>query len=148
MDKRNDKLVVKCYCPRHSPWGVVEDFAKIGNGLFRVETPSHGGFWLSQERKAMMPDVVASVKTFGDLGDMGWYEEDCDWILPVLAFPWLFPDTDVARAVWIIQNRKDLQSMKTWEWYMESDTDVAIYVRGKVRNAEHSANSMVGKVGY
>lgn len=64
--------------PRESLWGTIETAEQVLPGIWRVETPSHGGLILSEERQAAMPDPLRY--------DIPQYEEDVLWSLPVLAF--------------------------------------------------------------
>lgn len=72
---------------RYSPWGAPDNVEVIAPGVTRIDTPSHGGYHLSSDRLAALPKALRSLPTFAGTG---WYEEDCDWIIPVLAFPDLF----------------------------------------------------------
>lgn len=70
---------------RHSPWGYVDHFQQIADGVWWVSTPRHGGYILSPERAAAMPDTY--IGSFGDQRRKGYYEEDVDWCLVEVAFP-------------------------------------------------------------
>ena len=69
--------------PTHTPWGRVDQATKHGDGLWFVSTPSHGGFWLSNERIRDLP-VGMRGTSFVDRSNHGrweanaWWEEDCD----------------------------------------------------------------------
>ncbi len=65
-------------CPTHSPWGVIRAAEQLLPGIWHASTASHGGFLLSDEREASMPDALR-------LGD-GAYEEDVDWARVMVAF--------------------------------------------------------------
>ena len=80
-----DKLIGK-----QSPWGIVEGSHTIAVGIENVWTSSHGGIKLSAMRQSLMPkDIRHELKSYGDPGN-GWYEEDCQYIAVVLAFPMYF----------------------------------------------------------
>lgn len=32
-----------------TPWGVADDIQHIGGGIYRVDTPSHGGYFVPPE---------------------------------------------------------------------------------------------------
>lgn len=66
-----------------SPWGRIEAVEVIAPGIAFVSTPSHGGYLLSRERVAAMPDVLK----FTPDHRAGIFEEDCSAPLVVLAFP-------------------------------------------------------------
>ena len=72
--------------PVHSPWGSPDEIRIIADGIWFVGTPSHGGFWLSPERNALVP-VAWREATWAKMGLQGWYEEDQDAWLVVLTFP-------------------------------------------------------------
>lgn len=65
-----------------SPWGEVQWQYEGTPGIAIVETDSHGGIKLSDERNAMVPRAVRKRS--------GWYEEDCE----VYAVSYTFPDAD------------------------------------------------------
>jgi hypothetical protein len=63
-----------------------------------VGTPSHGGFYVDEERLKQMPEVLAL------MGEPGpscgrWFEEDCDWAAVAIAFPDRF-EADYVAAAW------------------------------------------------
>jgi hypothetical protein len=64
--------------PTQTPWGVADHREELIPGIVFVGTPSHGGYWISAQRKKEMPEVLRTKS--------GWYEEDCDWALVYLAF--------------------------------------------------------------
>ena len=71
--------------PTSSPWGEVEDGEQLAVGIWRVSTPSHGGIWLSEDRLRQLDEILGGCyPTF--CGDARWFEEDCDWCIPVIAF--------------------------------------------------------------
>src|SRR3990172_6042981 len=89
-----------------TPWGVADASEKIAPGIMRYDTPSHGGYHLSQARRAQMPEPYKSWPTFAG---GNWYEEDCDWCLVALSFPDVFPGAaDAARETfeWMVERRK------------------------------------------
>lgn len=79
-----------------TPWGKADSAEKIAEGITFYSTPSHGGVKLSPERLASMPAMLREIKPFAG---PGWYEEDCDYSLVVLAFPECFEPAAVKRAV-------------------------------------------------
>jgi len=68
-----------------TPWGLSQDREIVAEGLEFVSTASHGGINVSQERNKQIPDNMKN-QTFNQLGESGWYEEDCDWCIPVIVF--------------------------------------------------------------
>jgi len=71
-----------------TPWGFADDVTQIAPGITCYNTPSHGGYLLSAERRAEMPEALRKIPTFAG---GNWYEEDCDWAIVALAFPQYFP---------------------------------------------------------
>lgn len=70
-----------------SPWGTVDYVEECGDGIVFCGTPSHGGFWISDERiKALPKGYQTHVK-----GNR-WHEEDCD--AQMLAFLFGLPRYD------------------------------------------------------
>lgn len=64
--------------PKHCPWGQIDHADQLVPGVWSIGTPSHGGFLLSPERQAAMPEIA---RRSGAV-----YEEDADWSLVALAF--------------------------------------------------------------
>lgn len=93
--------------PTSTPWGKP-DYPypeQIADGIYWYSTPSHGGYWLSPERREQMPPALRAIRPFG--GREGWYEEDCDWAIVALSFPEHFNEhareaaRDTAKAPWV-----------------------------------------------
>jgi len=77
-------------------WGQAQQSKKIAKGIMLYSTASHGGFHVSNTRqKDMLP--------FFKLED-GWYEEDCDWCLVILAFPEYFKPSEYVDAISCMKN--------------------------------------------
>ena len=84
-----------------SPWGTSEKVTEIAKGIKFVSTPSHGGFHVSAERMTRMPDNLKDKRRFGIHAERdgdGWFEEDFEVYLVVLAFPEECSDTQVCNA--------------------------------------------------
>jgi hypothetical protein len=60
---------------KRSPWGIVEFQTNYAPGVDVVVTPGHGGFKLSPEQNALIPELFRKAD--------GWYEEDCEYAVPV-----------------------------------------------------------------
>ena len=73
-----------------TPWGKPDSVQDIGGGIMRVDTPSHGGYFVPAALNKMVPAAWRAV-SFNGQGRQGWYEEDCDWALVALTFPARFP---------------------------------------------------------
>ena len=57
-----------------TPWGKINSYHKIADGVIIIDTPGHGGLWLSEEQAAKLPDD--KYKSF--TGSKQWAEEDED----------------------------------------------------------------------
>lgn len=57
--------------PATTPWGDPHSATQLLAGIWSVETASHGGFMLSDERQAAMPEALC--RSNPD------YEEDVDY---------------------------------------------------------------------
>ena len=79
----------------NTPWGKPDQQKQIAEGIVKVCTPSHGGIWLSPQRRADMPKQYRDIPTFAGAN---WYEEDCDWALVALSFPQYFDQNAVTAA--------------------------------------------------
>jgi len=79
--------------PTNSIWGPIIMAEEFLPGVWVVTSASHGGIMLSAHRQAAMPDAL-------QLGT-AYYEEDCDWALPVLAFRDEFEAAQPDRASWL-----------------------------------------------
>lgn len=76
-----------------TPWGGSQSVTVYDEGVELHATASHGGFRLSPERNAAVPEAFRRAD--------GWYEEDIDCAAVALAFPQLFTGRErrVADAV-------------------------------------------------
>ena len=91
-----------------TPWGIADHSEHIADGITFYGTPSHGGFKLSADRQAKVPEYMRSPD--------GWYEEDCEWSIVALVFEekwrlWAVrqqeggtPDADIASAKSTLRN--------------------------------------------
>jgi len=65
---------------KQTPWGQADGAEELAPGIISYSTSSHGGIWLSAERrKALNYD-----KNW--LNTAEWWEEDCDWAVPYYFF--------------------------------------------------------------
>lgn len=69
---------------RWSPWGEVDHAIQIAPGIATVETPSHGGWHLDDDHARRITAMLPGVESF--LRTPSWWEEDCDWCIPCVAF--------------------------------------------------------------
>ncbi len=83
--------------PTSSPWGKAETTHDVAPGIIFISTASHGGYWLSDDRLAAIPNNWRLARIHPS-SDSPWFEEDCDWALVALTFPDLFPAEAAAPA--------------------------------------------------
>ena len=57
----------------YTPWGWTKDIIELGEGVWRVTTPSHGGLKLSRERWESLPAAVRDAMLTPTFA-----EEDCE----------------------------------------------------------------------
>ena len=74
---------------KDTPWGRADSVTDLGAGLFSVGTPSHGGLFVPDDLLERMPFGVRFSNSYSG-ADSNWFEEDCEWALPVISFPELF----------------------------------------------------------
>lgn len=91
--------------PVQTPWGPADFATEYAPGLVFYSTPGHGGFHVSRERLAIMPEPYRSQTPF--CRQAGWYEEDCDWAVVALAFPEVFTLKEIESA------------RQTWQWIID-----------------------------
>lgn len=85
-----------------TPWGMVQHYKKVADGIEKVSTSSHGGVRLNKERN----DII--MKRFPDFrpwAGSGWYEEDCDECLVVYCFPEFYSHEAVEICRKYVQSR-------------------------------------------
>jgi hypothetical protein len=91
-------------CPKHSPWGKIDHAEQLVPGAFWVGTPSHGGLKLDRTLNARVPDYMRRPG--------GWYEEDCEWSLAVVALADVLK-ADEKVAKWIDKG-DHLRTLRSW----------------------------------
>jgi hypothetical protein len=67
--------------PKNTPWGPANRMEELAQGIIMVSTASHGGIWLSQDRR-----MEISQYNNNFLKTAEWWEEDCDWAVPYTFF--------------------------------------------------------------
>lgn len=85
----------------NTPWGKAQQSTKVGDGVVWHSTASHGGFQVTAKLPKPLQEFVPFTRK------AGWYEEDCDWAIVVVAFPALFSAAEVANAKRTIAARPD-----------------------------------------
>jgi hypothetical protein len=75
---------------RNTPWGYADQSAHIGGGIYRVDTPSHGGYFVPD---SMLHRIPLEQQEWAERWSQSrnWWEEDCCWAAVAVAFPELFP---------------------------------------------------------
>ena len=87
---------------RNTPWGIADHYENIGQGIFVVSTPSHGGYFVPD---CMLHNIPDEHQRWAEQwsGSRQWYEEDCCWAAVALAFPDRFPPEALGVAQMLIQ---------------------------------------------
>ena len=93
-----------------TPWGVSDCGTHYGKGIVFYSTPSHGGFFVTDEQLTQLHAVHGPVKTF--CGCPEWFEEDCDWAYVATAFPDLFTADELEHAKATLAWSKQRQAQK------------------------------------
>lgn len=93
-----------CPAPVETIWGVPDTINQVLPGVWHVKTPSHGGYVLSDERQASMPEALRR--------DDPYYEEDVDWSLVMLGFALEFRRLPIAGMGLQVENAR--RSVRAW----------------------------------
>ncbi|VVE16838.1 MULTISPECIES: DUF7007 domain-containing protein [Pandoraea] len=125
--------------PKHTPWGAPHTTTIVAEGIVRYTTGSHGGYWLSQERVASMPDGLRPKELEVDCG--AWFEEDEQWTLVALAFQMYFDDGAIQVARRTVVNWMP----EVWEaWTGEKVTPAMSHRRAReVFLEQHKSDQIV-----
>ena len=102
-----------------SPWGQPQDVENIAEGIDWISTASHGGYILSPERFAEMPEALRSGLWAGERA----FEEDCDWCRVQLAFSEEMlayerrtHGDDAGAKRYLEHNKQAEQTLRVWSW--------------------------------
>ena len=79
-----------------TPWGRAQHTHRYSVEVVQVSTASHGGFIVTGGSKLL---IRALWPWFEPFTGHGFYEEDCDWAVVVVAMQEHFTDEQVAAAV-------------------------------------------------
>ena len=71
--------------PTYCPWGIIQSAHEVLPGIWSVSTSSHGGLCLSAERTNHIPYPFLAASFNGE-GILGFFEEDCDMMIPMVVF--------------------------------------------------------------
>ena len=83
--------------PKYTPWGPSEVTHVVADGVAFVTTASRGGYWLSDDRLAKVPNHWRLAR-FHPSSDSSWFEEDCDWAIVAFFLPELFTPDEAKAA--------------------------------------------------
>ncbi|NJR80717.1 DUF7007 domain-containing protein [Sphingomonas corticis] len=90
--------------PETTPWDAPDRAEQVLPGIWRVSTPSHGGYVLSDERQAAMPEALRR--------DDPFYEEDVDYALVLYGFASEFRRLPVPGIALQVENAR--RSVRCW----------------------------------
>jgi hypothetical protein len=83
-----------------TPWGWADSVCEIAPGIIQIETPSHGGIWLSPDRlEVVAPDYRAFAAKWSHGWGEAWFEEDCAAYAVIATWPELFATPDRPEAI-------------------------------------------------
>lgn len=122
-------------------WGIADHVTKVSTGIYWCKTSSHGGVWLSIDRRLLMPAVLRKAAVGA------WYEEDCDWCLVVTAFPECFKDDPQA-------GESAKETLKAWfpdtyeAWYDVKLKPGESFQRDKEVFMKANANNWIATAAY
>jgi hypothetical protein len=68
-----------------TPWGPSQTSHRISRGVTLYTTARHGGLHVSPTVLKTFPEPYRSFQSV--YAPSNWYEEDCDWAIPVCARP-------------------------------------------------------------
>ncbi len=74
-----------------TPWGRSQSVRQLAQGILRVDTAGHGGYFVADELLHLIPKAHRQWAARWS-GSENWYEEDCCWAAVCLAFPTLFDE--------------------------------------------------------
>jgi hypothetical protein len=80
----------------NTPWGPSQQTKRFSNGIVRVDTAGHGGYYVPAELQSQMPECYRKAD--------GWYEEDCEWAMVAVSFPDFFAPATVVDADRTLRN--------------------------------------------
>ena len=99
---------------KYTPWGKPQHIHSPIDGIWVIETASHGGFYLSDRRVRELDERLRILgphpRYWTFAGNPQWWEEDDDYAVPVVAFWQEFLDKGALTADQIIGVAKQLQA--------------------------------------
>ena len=112
--------------PATTPWDIPDRAEQVLPGIWRVWTPRHGGYVLSDERQAAMPDALRR--------DDPFYEEDVDYALVLYGFADEFRRLPIPGIALQVENAR--RSVRCWHpdrWKVLTGEEVSIHDSHVVR---------------
>lgn len=86
----------------NTPWGYADQVDPVGDkGILWTSTPSHGGLFVPDELMRQLPAELRGSNGYSGKGN--WFEEDCEWAIPVIVWPDQFPEKYCKAAVETVQ---------------------------------------------
>lgn len=127
-----------------TPWGNADHVCEVAEGVYRVDTPSHGGYWLSAARWSEFKTAFPKFQSF--TGPQ-WLEEDCDWCAVFVMWPELAiadAGNDERRADEIIYH-----AVQTWRGEHKEQGEVPAVVanRAAMFAERNKDNYIIGSSG-
>lgn len=140
--------------PKNSPWGKVQNTENIRDIAYRVDTAGHGGIITLKNQfvtQVKMFELLLGKKLptlLAYLDKITWntsyltFEEDCDWALFYLIYPFCQDEyskkEDVIRTLknWHYKIYEEFTNevVPSSESYMKKQDEITEYAKGKWRN--------------
>jgi hypothetical protein len=95
---------------KNTIWGEAETALPVAQGIHLVTTASHGGYVLSHHRIKVLKQLFPLATPYK--GDDRYWEQGCDWVYVIMAFPQCFNDDQVQLAK--KQYQKSLDCLTTY----------------------------------
>lgn len=125
-------------CPSYSPWGGIQHRKQIAPGVWNVETAGHGGIYVAPSVLATIPDCLKENTFAGP----GWFEEDCDWALVVVALPHLFTPYERFSAVRSVME----WNKEKWSQYGNTEAGKALLAEVMKYEADNAERFTMGSM--
>ena len=77
---------------KDSPWGAVQHQHSYCRGVTGVSTASHGGIAVADGFAHKNLSEAARSRAGFHYSGYYWYEEDCDWAIPIFELPHLWEE--------------------------------------------------------
>lgn len=126
-----------------TPWGDAILKTSYADGIDFFTTQGKGGFRISPDRLASMPDPLNKLGTYHGVG---WYEELADWSILAVSFPEVFQDDELFMAVEILLGGRRPPYFDGAELWLETPMAKPIRDRCDAFFAEHKGKFRISGI--